>query len=165
MAALFYQKMKSPLGTLHMVSDGEFLRAVAFDKNWPDIQKKLSDDIEEKSCPVLKETQKQLQEYFKGERTTFDIPLLTEGTDFQKKVWKALATVPYGKTVSYSHQAKAIKSPLSVRAVGRTNGLNQISIILPCHRVIAKSGALTGYAGGLENKEFLLALEKRFSEK
>ncbi len=109
---------------------------------------------------MLKETERQLQEYFKGERQEFDMPLRTEGTDFQKKVWRALMTVPYGETVSYSHQAKVIKNPQAVRAVGRTNGLNQISIILPCHRVIAKSGSLTGYAGGLEAKEFLLNLER-----
>jgi methylated-DNA-[protein]-cysteine S-methyltransferase len=113
----------------------------------------------EKNSDVLLETKNQLQQYFSHQRTKFQIPLLLLGTDFQKSVWQALNQIPFGKTISYQSQAQEIKKPKAVRAVGRTNGLNPICIVLPCHRVIGKSGKLTGYAGGLHIKEFLLAHE------
>jgi methylated-DNA-[protein]-cysteine S-methyltransferase len=109
---------------------------------------------------VLDLAQKQLGEYFSGKRKKFDLPVDIIGTDFQIQVWKELAQIPYGKTVSYSNIAKKIKNPKAVRAVGSANGKNPLCIIVPCHRVIASTGKLGGYAGGLQLKKALLELEK-----
>ncbi len=102
---------------------------------------------------------KQLEEYFAGKRTTFDVAIAAEGTDFQKSVWKGLQKIPMGETWSYQDLAEHINNPKAVRAVGLANGKNPISIIVPCHRVIGKNGKLTGYAGGVERKEWLLKHE------
>ena len=110
---------------------------------------------------VLRRTVRELDEYFRGERRDFDIPLLLAGSDFQKRVWQQLPHIPYGQTVSYGELAAAIGSPKSVRAVANANGANAISIILPCHRIIGSDGRLTGYGGGLRAKQFLLELEQR----
>ena len=110
---------------------------------------------------LLKETDRQLREYFSGQRKEFDLPLLLRGTDFQKKVWQALRAIPFGQTASYQEIADRVGSPKACRAVGQANHHNRLSIIVPCHRVIGKSGALTGYGGGMEMKEYLLSLEKR----
>ncbi|MEF1309955.1 methylated-DNA--[protein]-cysteine S-methyltransferase [Vibrio mytili] len=110
--------------------------------------------------PVLSESVVQLQEYFTGLRDDFDLPLAAKGTDFQNQVWQALTTIPYGETWSYQDLANAIGNPKAVRAVGLANGKNPISIVVPCHRVIGKNGKLTGYAGGVERKQGLLALEQ-----
>lgn len=107
-------------------------------------------------CPATE----QLQEYFDGTRQEFDLPLVLEGTEFQKRVWRALAKIPYGATISYGELARRIGRPDAARAVGAANGRNPISIVLPCHRVIGQSGKLTGYGGGLAVKEALLALER-----
>lgn len=155
----YYKKIQSKIGTIHLVSDGEFLRVLAFDQNWPVIQKKFPELVQSK-CSLIEDAQKQLEEYFAGKRTEFDIPLKIEGTEFQKKVWKTLEKIPFGETWTYGEQALKMKNPKAVRAVGRTNGLNLISIIIPCHRVLGKSGALTGYAGGMDVKKFLLELEQ-----
>lgn len=109
---------------------------------------------------VLAKTKIQLEEYFSGARREFDIPLDMPGTDFQKKCWQALAEIPYGETRSYSDIALKAGSPKAVRAAGMANHVNPIPIIVPCHRVIGKDGSLTGYAGGLEMKKFLLDMEK-----
>jgi methylated-DNA-[protein]-cysteine S-methyltransferase len=109
--------------------------------------------------PVLQEAERQLQEYFAGTRTRFELELEFVGTDFQKNVWLALLDIPYGQTRSYAQIAAQIGRPKAVRAVGAANGRNPLSIIAPCHRVVGKSGGLTGYAGGLRAKELLLALE------
>ena len=108
---------------------------------------------------VLQRTVRELDEYFRGERMDFDIPLLLAGSDFQKRVWQPLPSIPYGQTVSYGELAAAIGAPKSVRAVANANGANAISIILPCHRVIGSDGRLTGYGGGLRAKQYLLDLE------
>lgn len=102
----------------------------------------------------------QLNEYFAGKRQNFDIPLLFVGTDFQKKVWNTLLTIPFGKTISYGEMACQIGTPKAVRAVANANGANSISIFAPCHRVIGSDHTLTGYGGGIEAKEYLLKLEK-----
>ena len=107
----------------------------------------------------LREAQRQLEEYFAGERTEFSLPLESHGTDFQQRVWRALRAIPFGTTISYGELARRIGNPRAVRAVGLANGRNPISIIVPCHRVIGANGTLTGYGGGLERKRFLLALE------
>ena len=108
---------------------------------------------------VLRRTVRELDEYFRGERREFDIPLLLAGSDFQKRVWQQLPSIPYGQTASYGELAAAIGSPRSVRAVANANGANAISIILPCHRIIGSDGSLTGYGGGLRAKQYLLDLE------
>ena len=110
--------------------------------------------------PLLLETQKQLLEYFAGERRKFTVPLAPDGTPFQRTVWEALLTIPYGETGSYGEIAKRIGNEKAARAVGMANNRNPIPIIIPCHRVVGASGALTGYAGGILLKEKLLLLEK-----
>ena len=114
---------------------------------------------------VLRRTVRELDEYFRGERREFDIPLLLAGSDFQKRVWQQLPRIPYGQIASYSELAAAIGSPRSVRAVANANGANTISIILPCHRVIGSDGRLTGYGGGIDTKRYLLELESNKSNK
>ena len=110
---------------------------------------------------VLQEAKRQLDEYFRKERKTFDLPLLLVGTDFQKRVWEALKHIPYGTTVSYKELASRIGQPKAVRAVANANRQNAVCIILPCHRVVGTDGSLTGYAGGLDIKRYLLNLEQK----
>ena len=115
--------------------------------------------FEKKESALIKKAGKQLGEYFAGKRRSFDLPLYFVGTDFQKKVWNALLTIPYGETRSYGEIAAQIGNPKASRAVGMANNRNPISIICPCHRVIGADGSLTGYGGGLRTKQFLLDLE------
>lgn len=110
--------------------------------------------------PFIKEVHKELEEYFKGTRKTFQLPLALKGTPFQKKVWQTLMTIPYGETMTYKQVAEAVGNPKACRAVGMANNRNQIPIIIPCHRVIGSSGKLVGYAGGLHIKEKLLEMEE-----
>jgi methylated-DNA-[protein]-cysteine S-methyltransferase len=107
----------------------------------------------------LAKTAAQLDEYFAGKRTEFDVPLDLAGTDFQRSVWQELSAIPFGKSVSYAQHAQKLGNPKALRAVGSAIGKNPVSIIVPCHRVIGSSGDITGYAGGLERKRFLLGLE------
>jgi methylated-DNA-[protein]-cysteine S-methyltransferase len=127
------------------------------------IDKRLQDGFKaqyiEQDDLVLKQTRQQLQEYFKGDRREFDIPLITMGTDFQKSVWDALLKVPYGTTSTYAQLSYDINNAKAVRAVANANGANSIGIIIPCHRIIGSDGSLTGYAGGLPLKKRLLKLE------
>ena len=113
------------------------------------------------SCenPLVAQCVKELEEYFQNKRTVFTVPLCAQGTDFQKRVWTALRTVPYGKTASYLDMANEIGNPKAVRAIGGANSKNPISIIVPCHRIIGKNGTLVGYEGGLWRKEWLLKHE------
>lgn len=115
----------------------------------------------EEASKVVREAAAQLDEYFRRERTVFSIPLLLAGTDFQESVWRKLAEVPYGQTVSYGEMAQQLGVPKAVRAVANANGANALSIFLPCHRVVGSNRSLTGYGGGLEAKKFLLELEKQ----
>lgn len=108
---------------------------------------------------ILSNTEVQLSEYFLGKRSSFDIPLAPKGTEFQKRVWLELLKIPYGQYITYGEQAKWLGHPKSARAVGAANGKNPIGIIVPCHRVLGASGSLTGFAGGIETKRQLLALE------
>ncbi|HQV50711.1 MAG: methylated-DNA--[protein]-cysteine S-methyltransferase [Flavobacteriales bacterium] len=123
------------------------------------IQRGLDASFEEGDSPVIEKAIAQLQLYFRGERTEFDLPLSLVGTDFQCEVWQALRNVPYGSTWSYSELTSKIAEPTAVRAVAYANGANAISIIIPCHRIIGGNGALVGYAGGLRAKKELLELE------
>lgn len=113
----------------------------------------------EETNPILTETKQQFQEYFERKRTIFEIPLLLVGTIFQKQVWHELMKVPYGKTNSYLGLSKKLANEKAIRAVASANGANAVSIIVPCHRIIGSNGELTGYAGGIETKKQLLALE------
>ncbi len=124
------------------------------------IKKGLNADFIEKDNPVLAQTRKELDEYLKGERKEFDIPLLMVGSDFQKSVWDALMKVPYGTTSTYLSLAKKINNEKAVRAVANANGANAIGVIIPCHRIIGSDGKLVGYGGGLQVKKRLLKLEK-----
>ena len=126
------------------------------------IKKGLSADYEMGTSPIIERTEKQLAEYFSGERTNFDIPLLYVGTDFQKRVWDALTKIPYGKTETYLGLSKILGNPKAVRAVATANGANAISILVPCHRIIGSNGDLVGYAGGLPAKKKLLEKEGSF---
>lgn len=109
--------------------------------------------------PLIKEAHRQISQYFAGQRQEFDLPLLIKGTPFQEKVWHELQKIPFGQTISYQELAIRAGNPKACRAVGGANNKNNIAIVIPCHRVIGKSGKLTGYAGGLKTKEFLLTLE------
>lgn len=123
------------------------------------LRKVLQAGYEEKASDVTQEAVRQLEEYFNGKRTMFDVPLLFAGTDFQKRVWHKLLEIPYGTTLSYGELAAQLDMPQAVRAVANANGANAISIFVPCHRVIGSNHSLTGYAGGLDAKKRLLDLE------
>jgi methylated-DNA-[protein]-cysteine S-methyltransferase len=157
---LFYKQMKSPVGKLKLVASSQALVAVLWEKERPNRVKLGTMNLEPRH-PILIEAERQIAEYFAGKRTHFDLPLQPEGTEFQKKVWRALREIPFGKTKSYLDLARAIGSPDASRAVGAANGKNPLSIIVPCHRVVGADGALTGFAGGLETKAALLALEAK----
>lgn len=151
--------MPSPVGALRLVATDTALVAVL----WADEPAgRVPVDARETGTdnPILREARRQLQDYFAGQRRTFDLPLDFRGTAFQRRVWSALLTIPYGETRSYGEIARAIGSPDASRAVGAANGRNPISIIAPCHRVIGQNGSLTGFGGGIENKAFLLDLER-----
>lgn len=153
-----YKYMPSPVGQLTLVARDGKLTAILWEKERPN-RVRLGTLQEASNSPVLLETERQLKEYFAGARNRFELELDFAGTDFQKKVWQALLTIPFGETRSYSQIATQIGNPKAVRAVGAANGRNPISIVAPCHRVIGASGGLTGFAGGLEAKQYLLALE------
>jgi methylated-DNA-[protein]-cysteine S-methyltransferase len=150
--------MASPVGTLTLVASGRGLAAILWEDDDP-ARVPLGDVHATPDDAVLVETARQLDDYFARRRTRFDLPLAPIGTDFQKAVWDALCAIPYGETRSYADVARAIGRPTATRAVGAATGRNPISIVVPCHRVIGSSGALTGFAGGLTAKRRLLALE------
>jgi methylated-DNA-[protein]-cysteine S-methyltransferase len=153
-----YKVMDSPVGKLKLVTNGSKLAAILWENDKPN-RVRLGAMLEAEGNPVLVETERQLHEYFAGKRNRFELELDFTGTEFQKKVWEALLTIPFGETRSYREIAVQIGNPKAVRAVGAANGKNPISIIAPCHRVIGASGALTGFAGGLDTKKLLLLLE------
>lgn len=159
-AMLHHLTHPSPVGDLTLVADDDALVAVL----WPDdapARVPLEATAHAPDHPVLAAAARQLDEYFAGTRTHFDLPLRPRGTAFQQQVWQALLAIPFGETRSYADIAQAIGRPSACRAVGAANGRNPISIVTPCHRVIGRSGALTGFAGGLAAKQRLLALEQR----
>src|SRR5262249_34677000 len=149
-----YTHMESPVGQLLLAGDDEVLQRIAFVKqadSLPDAQPNR----------LLREATQQLKAYFAGDLKKFELPLRMEGTPFQLAVWRALQEIPYGETTSYGELARRLGKPKGARAVGLANGSNPIAIVVPCHRVIGSNGKLTGYGGGLNNKETLLALERR----
>ncbi len=150
--------MDSPIGRLKLVATDQGLAAVLFENDWPG-RVPVESGAEDPTHPVLLETERELEEYFAGRRTEFDVALDVSGTPFQRRVWAALLTIPFGETRSYGQIANQIGSPAAARAVGAANGRNPIAIIAPCHRVVGSSGELTGFAGGLAAKARLLSLE------
>jgi methylated-DNA-[protein]-cysteine S-methyltransferase len=152
-----YTTMDSPIGELLLVGDGETLSGLYMqDGRKP---KQIATDWTE-SAASFTDVKRQLEEYFAGERTTFEVKLAAEGAPFEREVWHALEEIPYGETVSYGEIARRVGQPTAARAVGTANGRNPISVIVPCHRVIGANGSLTGYGGGLERKRLLLELER-----
>ena len=148
---LFNKIINSKIGYLHITANKNALLSISFIDN--------NIEVKENTNSIIEEVIIQLNEYFEGMRKEFTVKLLPKGTDFQKQVWNELLNIPFGKTVSYSDVAIAIGNPKAVRAIGNANNKNPIPIIIPCHRVIGKSGKLVGYAGGLGIKEALLELE------
>jgi methylated-DNA-[protein]-cysteine S-methyltransferase len=153
-----YKTMDSPVGKLTLVASSEGLSAILWENDRPG-RVRLTIDAQDDTHPVLLEAERQLGEYFGGRRKTFALKLDLAGTAFQRKVWNALLTIPFGETRSYAQIARQIGSPAAVRAVGAANGKNPVSIVAPCHRVIGSTGKLTGFAGGLDVKARLLSLE------
>jgi methylated-DNA-[protein]-cysteine S-methyltransferase len=158
-----FKTMASPVGELKLVAAHQGLTAILWENDDPK-RVRLGELTHALDHPILQQTERELAEYFAGHRTAFDVPLEMIGTVFQKSVWAALLTIPYGETRSYGQIARQLGNPKASRAVGAANGKNPISIITPCHRAIGSNGALTGFAGGLDAKRYLLALENAFEE-
>lgn len=154
-----YKKIDSPVGELTLVASDEGLAAILWENDVPD-RVRLGPLVEQPDNRFLVEAEQQLGDYFSGKREAFTVPLDFKGTAFQKSVWQALLTIPFGETRSYGEIARQIGRPTAFRAVGAANGRNPISIMAPCHRVIGSNGALTGFAGGLSAKEYLLGIER-----
>lgn len=142
----------SPVGPLTLVEEDGALIRIVFGECF--------EEATVSSTPLLQQTARELDEFFRGERKSFTIPLSPKGTPFQKRCWEALCRIPYGETRTYAQQAAMIGSPKACRAVGMSNHRNPLPILIPCHRVLGKNGNLTGYAGGLDIKEKLLNIER-----
>ena len=154
-ASTWHSYVTTPLGVLRATTDGRSIVALAYDA--PVVEPASTPP--EAARELLDALRAQLDGYFAGHRTVFDLPLAPAGTPFQRSVWTALCDVRYGETASYAQIAQRVGSPAAVRAVGAANGRNPIAIVIPCHRIIGSNGTLTGYAGGLDRKRMLLALE------
>ena len=148
-----YTHVDTPIGKLTLVAGGTGIRRILWDGEAP------PEDAVEGHSDILDAAVTQIREYFTGNRTTFDLPLDLGGTPFQEKVWRELGSIPFGTTISYGEQARRIGRPQAARAVGAANGRNPVPVVLPCHRVIGSSGALTGFGGGLDTKRTLLRHE------
>jgi len=157
MKGLHKLEYKSPIGVIEIIGTDEAIISIMFSER--DV---ATYNVQDESPKVLKDCLKQLEQYFKGDRHEFTFPYIFEGTDFQKSVWIALTKVPCPETVSYKDIAASIGNEKAVRAVGTANGKNKLSIVIPCHRIIGSNGKLTGYAGGLWRKEWLLQHEQNF---
>jgi O-6-methylguanine DNA methyltransferase len=163
---VYIDQLVTPVGPLILgctdkgVCIVEFYSLKKLEKNLIDMQKRRPIKVVLGESKLMKSLKKELESYFQKELKDFSLPLDLIGTDFQKKVWQILSQIPFGETISYSDQAKIYGAPKSLRAVASANGKNKISIILPCHRVIGKNGDLTGYAGGLDKKSWLLDFER-----
>jgi methylated-DNA-[protein]-cysteine S-methyltransferase len=156
--------IQSPLGAIYIAASGEHISEVSFVNSLKG--KKADEENLDLSVPVsdvLTKCVTQLHQYFSGQRTEFELPLSQSGTDFQKRVWNQLTTIPYNKTISYLHLSKQLGNTKAIRAVGAANGCNKINIIIPCHRVIGSNGALVGYGGNLWRKQWLLLHEQKVS--
>lgn len=153
---ILHRRIESPAGPLVIAADDTGLRHIEFYQNRHPADRA---NWQGGDNDVLQAAQAQLEEYFAGTRTQFELPLAPQGTAFQLIVWQELARIPYGETISYVQLAQRVGNPSASRAVGAANGRNPLPIVLPCHRVIGADGALTGFGGGLPMKEFLLKLE------
>lgn len=151
----YHQRLQSPIGTLTLTANDQGLTEIRFAN-----QGNLDLPKRPQTNAIIAQAIAQLQSYFDGNLTTFDLPLSPQGTDFQKTVWLALRLVTYGKTASYGQIAANIGNPKAARAVGTANGKNPLPIVVPCHRIIGSDGSLTGFAGGLETKRWLLDHER-----
>jgi methylated-DNA-[protein]-cysteine S-methyltransferase len=156
---IYFTTYESPIQTLQLVSDGQSLIGLYMMSEKHSLQQQ-SDWVEDDAIAPFPETKQQLNEYFAGTLTEFDLPIQLHGTEFQQKVWEVLKTIPYGTTMSYGELAKQLNQPNASRAVGLANGKNPVSIVVPCHRVIGANGKLTGYGGGIERKQWLLSHER-----
>jgi methylated-DNA-[protein]-cysteine S-methyltransferase len=155
---MFYKEIESPVGQLLLLASENKLLEIRFNSSIENDE--FADDVEEKcDLPIFHDTEVQLDEYFRGKRDSFSIPMILDGTEFQQKVWKQLQSIPFGETISYQELAERVGDKKKARAVGNANGKNPIPIIIPCHRVIAKDGSLGGFGGGLPIKRHLLELE------
>jgi methylated-DNA-[protein]-cysteine S-methyltransferase len=164
---LFRATMPSPVGELTLVADDIALRTIAWQGDPGDDVVQGADgvvDVPAGEHPVLALATRQLEEYFDGSRTEFDVPLAPEGTPFQQQAWSVLRSIPYGATMSYGEQAGALGDRNRARAVGAANGRNPIPIIVPCHRVVGSNGHLTGFGGGIDAKAWLLDHERFVSQ-
>ena len=151
--------LPSPIGVLTLVASDEGLRSVIFESETHGPRRFDAELVDDPRHPVLVAAVEQLDAYFARDLKEFDLPLDLVGTEFQVAVWRALASIPYGETVSYAEQARRIGRPSATRAVGAANGRNPVPVVLPCHRVIGANGSLTGFGGGLDTKAKLLELE------
>jgi methylated-DNA-[protein]-cysteine S-methyltransferase len=156
--SLAFKMIDSPVGKLKLVASDKGLVAVLWEDDEPS-RVRLGEMVADERHSILLDAERQLEEYFAGNRKTFSVALDMRGTSFQRNVWEALLAIPFGETRSYGQLAKQLGNSKAMRAVGAANGRNPISIIVPCHRVIGSSGKLTGFAGGLETKARLLGLE------
>lgn len=156
---IFETTVESPVGALRLFATDAGLRAVLWPRNDYNRLRLQIEPVERANHPVLSRAARQLAEYFAKHRRVFDVPLDPVGTEFQLQAWLHLREIPYGETRTYGEQAAAMGRPTASRAVGAANGRNPLSVFVPCHRVIGANGSLTGFAGGLEIKHFLLALE------
>lgn len=152
--------INSPTGYLTLTADENALTGLFWGKYYLSAEQKLK-LVEKNDHAIFENVETQLKEYFEGQRKHFDIPLAPQGTEFQKKVWQQLLKIPYGQYITYGEQANRLGNSKASRAVGAANGKNPIGILIPCHRVVASSGNLTGFAGGIENKKYLLDLESQ----
>ena len=157
-----HKKITTPSGKLTLISNGSALAAILWENDSPE-RVRIDQGEQSETDPILIKAEKQLLEYYAGCRTSFDLPLDFQGSDFQKAVWKALLSIPYGETKTYKQIATELGKEQAVRAVGTAIGRNPLSIVAPCHRVIGSDGELRGFAGGLETKAQLLKLESETS--
>jgi len=163
-AARTHTVVDSPVGPLTLVAaDGALVALHMVEQRYPPTAELLGDPDDGRDGELLAAAARQLDEYFDGERTAFDLRLALDGTAFQRRVWAELQAIPYGDTLSYGQLADRIGQPAASRAVGLANGRNPVGIIVPCHRVVGADGSLTGYGGGLGRKRFLLAHEQQVS--
>ncbi|QSX76952.1 methylated-DNA--[protein]-cysteine S-methyltransferase [Agrilutibacter solisilvae] len=156
-SGIWFRRIDSPVGPLLIAGGDEGLHLIEF--HAPRHPMARCAQWEEGDHPVLRRAQDQLARYFDGALRAFDLPLAPQGTPFQRQVWRALADIPFGQTISYAQLAMRVGRPTAMRAVGAANGRNPLPIVLPCHRVIGADGSLTGFGGGLPTKQFLLQLE------
>lgn len=157
---VYVKTLETPIGKLLLAADEKAVLALVWKRE--DLRRSgIEAWVAAPGCALVEKAEKQLREYFRGERTGFDLPLAVKGTPFQEKVWAELRKIPFGGTWSYQELARRVGNPGAVRAVGTANGRNPVCVFIPCHRVVRASGELGGYAGGVEHKSWLLELERK----